>query len=92
MKVETDLDELQRNVHEYNAAAQRLKLIPRTAKRAGGKQFEIAIDRTAGAAAELCPIEIKARWRRFSHAKYHSCGKMDIKNTFFGLNRALRWK
>ncbi|CAD7698416.1 unnamed protein product [Ostreobium quekettii] len=59
MKVEEALDCLQSRVHEYNVAAQHLKLIPQTAKRAAGREFEINIDRSAQSPGELCPIDLK---------------------------------
>ena len=46
---------------EYHTAADRLQLIPASAKRAGGVQFEIALDRAGASAAEMVSVDVKAR-------------------------------
>lgn len=50
-------------MQEYNTAADRLQLIPATAKRAGGAQFEVRLNRAGGGAAELVNIDFKV-WAR----------------------------
>ena len=45
---------------EYHTAADRLQLIPASAKRAGGVQFEIALDRAGASAAEMVSVDVKA--------------------------------
>ena len=46
---------------DYHTAADRLQLIPASAKRAGGVQFEIALDRAGASAAEMVSVDVKAR-------------------------------
>ena len=43
----------------YNSTADRLQLIPATAKRAEGAQFEARIDRTGAAASEIVSLDLK---------------------------------
>jgi len=50
-----------RAAQEYHTAADRLQLIPASAKRAGGVQFEIALDRAGASAAEIVSVDVKAR-------------------------------
>ena len=69
VKVETDLAELQMYFHQYSTVGQHLNVIPLTGKQQGGKPFDISIDRIAGAAPELCPIDMKARWQCFLHER-----------------------
>jgi len=44
---------------DYNTAADRLQLIPVTAKRAGGVQFELKMQRGGQTAAELVNVDLK---------------------------------
>ena len=48
-------------LQEYHSTADRLQLIPASAKRAGGVQFEIALDRAGASAAEMVSVDVKAR-------------------------------
>lgn len=43
----------------YNSTADRLQLIPTTAKRAEGAQFEAQVDRTGAAASEIVSLDLK---------------------------------
>ena len=67
-----------------STALQHLNVIPLTGKQQGGKPFDISIDRIAGAAPELCPIDMKARWQCFLHergffarSRYGKIGSVD---------------
>lgn len=51
---------------EYHTAADRLQLIPASAKRAAGVQFEATLDRAGTTASELINVDLKARPPRFS--------------------------
>ncbi|KAK9842247.1 hypothetical protein WJX81_002558 [Elliptochloris bilobata] len=56
---ETRLDDLEALLQEYHTTADRLQLIPASAKRAGGVQFEIALDRAGASAAEMVSVDVK---------------------------------
>lgn len=45
----------------YHSAADRLQLIPASAKRAAGIQYEISLDRSGTTAHELINIDLKVR-------------------------------
>ncbi|KAK9828671.1 hypothetical protein WJX72_001447 [[Myrmecia] bisecta] len=59
VQVEHRLDELDAAVQVYNTAADRLQLIPVSAKRAEGVQFEISLDRSATAASDIINLDLK---------------------------------
>ena len=46
-------------LQEYNTMADRLQLIPRTAKRAGGMQFEAKLNRSGGSPFEITNVDLK---------------------------------
>jgi hypothetical protein len=48
-------------LQEYHTAADRLQLIPASAKRAAGVQFEATLDRGGTTASELINVDLKAR-------------------------------
>ena len=84
VKVETDLAELQMYFLQYSTVGQHLNVIPLTGKQHGRKPFDIIIARIAGAAPELCPIDMKARWQCFLHerafcarSRYGKIGSVD---------------
>ena len=43
----------------YHTAADRLQLIPASAKRAAGIQYEISLDRSGTTASELINVDLK---------------------------------
>ncbi len=45
----------------YHTAADRLQLIPASAKRAAGVQFEATLERAGATPSELLNIDLKAR-------------------------------
>ena len=45
----------------YNSAADRLALVPPSGKRAEGAVFEARLDRSGATAADLVPLDLKAR-------------------------------
>lgn len=57
--VESSLDELDSQLVEYHARADRLQLIPASAKRAEGVAFEVSLDRTAGTAGTMINVDLK---------------------------------
>ena len=57
--LESRLDELEAVVGDYHARADRLQLVPATAKRAEGVGFEILLDRGASAASMMVTIDLK---------------------------------
>ena len=46
-------------VQTYHTAADRLQLIPATAKYAGGVQYEVHLDRTGATAADIVTADLK---------------------------------
>ena len=46
-------------MQDYNTAADRLQLIPVTAKRAGGVQFEVKLNRAGSTTAEMVNVDFK---------------------------------
>lgn len=46
-------------LQEYNTAADRLQLIPTTAKRAGGMQFEARLNRGGSTFLEIMNVDLK---------------------------------
>jgi kinetochore protein NDC80 len=46
-------------VQTYHTAADRLQLIPASAKRAAGIQYEISLDRSGTTASELVNVDLK---------------------------------
>lgn len=56
---ERKLNDLDGALQVYHSAASRLQLIPASAKRAGGVQFEAVLNRTAQSHAELVNIDLK---------------------------------
>lgn len=66
-QVEHALKLLEESVREYNLTAHRLALIPISAKRGNGIQYEIELNRTADAASALISIDLKVNttdeWR-----------------------------
>ncbi|KAI8466535.1 MAG: hypothetical protein J3K34DRAFT_524465 [Monoraphidium minutum] len=59
MQVESSLKDLEESVRQYNLAAHRLKLIPASAKRASGTNFELAVARAEEAPQGLVGADIK---------------------------------
>lgn len=62
-------------LQEYHSTADRLQLIPASAKRAGGVQFEIVLDRAGVSAAEMVSVDVKARLAaeiKLCEAWYHT--------------------
>ena len=62
-------------LQEYHSTADRLQLIPASAKRAGGVQFEIALDRAGASAAEMVSVDVKARLAaesQFAECTWHT--------------------
>jgi kinetochore protein NDC80 len=57
--LEARLDELEAIVADYHARADRLQLVPASAKRAEGVGFEITLDRTATLASGMVNIDLK---------------------------------
>ena len=57
--LESRLDELEAVVADYHARADRLHVVPATAKRAEGVGFEITLDRTATSGSTLVNIDLK---------------------------------
>lgn len=57
--LEARLDELETVVADYHARADRLQLVPASAKRAEGVGFEITLDRTATLASGMVNIDLK---------------------------------
>lgn len=49
------------SLQEYNTIADRLQLIPRTAKRAGGIQFEAKLNRAGSSPLELINVDLKVK-------------------------------
>lgn len=52
----------------YHSCADRLQLIPASAKRAKGVQFEAMLDRSGATASELINVDLKARIRAAASA------------------------
>ena len=48
-------------VQTYHTAADRLRLIPASAKRAAGIQYEISLDRSGATASELINVDLRVR-------------------------------
>ncbi|KAL3162304.1 hypothetical protein ABBQ32_009992 [Trebouxia sp. C0010 RCD-2024] len=59
VQLELSLDELETTVQAYNTAADRLQLIPVTAKYAGGLQYEIQLDRAGVSASDIITVDLK---------------------------------
>lgn len=59
VQLELNLDELETAVQTYHTAADRLQLIPVTAKYAGGVQFEIQLDRAGATASDIINADLK---------------------------------
>ncbi|DBA77729.1 hypothetical protein WJX79_003286 [Trebouxia sp. C0005] len=59
VQLELSLDELETAVQTYHTAADRLQLIPLTAKYAGGVQFEIQLDRAGATASDIINADLK---------------------------------
>jgi len=59
LTVEGTLKELEESVRQYNLASHRLALIPASAKRAGGTNFELAVARTEETPQGLVSADIK---------------------------------
>jgi kinetochore protein NDC80 len=57
--LEERLDELEAVVADYHARADRLQLVPSSAKRAEGVGFEITLDRSATLASSMVNIDLK---------------------------------
>lgn len=57
--LESTLDELDAVLGDYHARADRLQLIPASAKRAEGVAFEVVLDRTAGPTGALINVDLK---------------------------------
>ena len=51
-------------LQEYNTTADRLQLIPVTAKRAAGVQFEVKLSRGGSTASEIVNVDFKVRTQR----------------------------
>ena len=54
-------------MQEYHTAADRLRLIPASAKRAAGVQFEAALDRGGATASELINVDLKVQHPIVAH-------------------------
>ncbi len=61
VQVEKRLDDMETVLQEYHARADRLQLIPASAKRAEGIQFEIKVNRTGMTANEMINVDLKVR-------------------------------
>ncbi|GBF89300.1 hypothetical protein Rsub_02177 [Raphidocelis subcapitata] len=59
LAVEGSLKGLEEAVRQYNLAAHRLALIPASAKRAGGTNFELAVARNGAGPQELVSADVK---------------------------------
>lgn len=64
VQVEKRLDDMEAVLQEYHARADRLQLIPASAKRAEGIQFEIKVNRTGMTANEMVNVDLKVWWGR----------------------------
>ena len=66
----------------YHTAADRLQLIPASAKRAAGVQFEAALQRAGATPSELLNVDFKARTTAHSSCTVrviHSTGRRDMR-------------
>jgi kinetochore protein NDC80 len=61
MEAEKKVLELEEALREYHSRAAALQLIPRTAKRANGMQYEIVLNSTAAAAGDMLTVDMKVR-------------------------------
>lgn len=59
IQVEHALKALEEAIREYNLTAHRLSLLPASAKRADGIQYEIELNRNAEAPAAIINIDLK---------------------------------
>ncbi len=73
-----------RTAQEYHTAADRLQLIPASAKRAGGVQFEIALDRAGASAAEIVSVDVKARPPRSAPPLWRAGSPNTLRNHCIG--------
>ena len=62
-KAEQNLASLEAAVARYHAAAERMELVPSTARRADGLKYEIRLDLAASSAAGMVPTDLKGRVR-----------------------------
>ncbi len=56
-------------VQTYHTAADRLRLIPASAKRAAGIQYEISLDRSGATASELINIDLRVSHPSCMHSQ-----------------------
>ena len=63
LKVEKRFEDLEGTVRQYHSMADRLKLVPSTAKRAEGVEYEIQIDRDAAGPEEMVTADLKGMVR-----------------------------
>ena len=61
MEAEKKVLELEEALREYHGKAAALQLIPRTAKRANGMQYEIVLNAGAAAAGNMLTVDMKVR-------------------------------
>jgi kinetochore protein NDC80 len=62
-EAEQNLASLEAAVARYHAAAERMELVPSTARRADGLKYEIRLDLAASSAAGMVPTDLKGRVR-----------------------------
>ena len=69
-------------LQEYNTAADRLQLIPTTAKRAGGMQFEARLNRGGSTSLEIMNVDLKVNYANVKHTlfEYWSFAPKQIKS------------
>lgn len=61
--ISQQLDALEASLQGYHSRADRLQLIPATAKRAEGVNFEVRLDRAASTPGEMINVDLKVRRR-----------------------------
>ena len=61
LSLEEQLEHLEEAAWGYNKAADQLQLIPSSAKRAAGVDFEMAVNRGASDAHDLLSVDLKVR-------------------------------
>lgn len=57
----------------YHTAADRLQLIPATAKHAAGVQFEVRLDRSGATVADIMSVDLKVTATPATAAGTHAC-------------------
>lgn len=75
LQVEGALKALEEAVRQYNLAAHSLALIPVSAKRADGAEYEINLDRNAAAPTALVNIDLKVGCQAKQSGYAVSCGE-----------------